>query len=100
MRELISQTVDWARVRNLLDNTGPERQILKCMSELGEFCDEILKGNREKAQMELGDVMVTLILVAEKAGMDLEFCLALAYDKISTRKGITKNGIFVKEEDT
>ena len=100
MRDLINKTLQWANDRNLLDNTGPERQILKCMSELGEFSDEVLKGNYEKMRMELGDVMVTLVLVANKCNLDLEECLSHAYEKISARKGVTKNGIFMKEEDT
>ena len=100
MRDLINKTLAWAGERHLLDNSGPERQILKCMSELGEFADEVSKGDYEKMRMELGDVMVTLILVAHKCSLDLEECLSHAYEKISNRKGMTKNGIFVKEEDT
>ncbi len=99
MRDLINKTLDWAKERNLLDNSGAERQCLKAMSELGEFADEILKGDQEKQRMELGDVIVTLILTGHKLGIDIEQALEAAYHKISTRKGKTVDGIFIKEQD-
>lgn len=98
MRELINKTLAWADERGLLDNSGAERQALKAMSELGEFADEILKGNKEKQKMELGDVIVTLILTGDKLGIDIEDALEAAYTKISNRTGRTVNGIFVKDE--
>lgn len=97
MRDLINATLDWARERNLLDNSGAERQVLKAMSELGEFADEVLKGDKDKQTNELGDVIVTLILSGAKLGIDIEDALQSAYTKISTRTGKTVNGVFVKD---
>lgn len=97
MRELINLTLDWARERNLLDNSGAERQVLKAMSEMGEFADEVLKGDKVKQTDELGDVLVTLILSGAKLGIDIEDALRVAYTKISNRKGKTVNGVFVKD---
>lgn len=98
MRDLINNVLEWADERGLLDNSGAERQALKAMSELGEFADEILKGDKTKQEMELGDVIVTLILTAHKLGLDIEDALEVAYQKIKNRKGSTVGGIFVKEE--
>ena len=97
MRELIEGTIKWAADRNLLDNSGAERQALKAGSELGEFYDEILKGDREKQIMECGDVLVTLILTSYKLGFDIETALGAALHKISNRTGKTVNGVFVKD---
>lgn len=99
MRELINAVLLWADERGLLANGNADRQALKAMSEFGEFADEILKGDKAKQEMELGDVIVTLILTAYKLGLDIEQALAVAYTKISNRKGETINGVFVKEED-
>jgi NTP pyrophosphatase (non-canonical NTP hydrolase) len=98
LRDLINKTLEWARVRNLMDNTDATRQALKMVSEVGEFADEILKGDPAKQKLEMGDVLVTIILTGAKLGIDIEDALAAAYEKISNRKGKTINGVFVKDE--
>ena len=97
MRELINKTLDWAEIRNLLDNGGAERQALKMVSEVGEFADEVLKGDKDKQKMEMGDVLVTCILTSWKLGFDIEEALEAAYNKINARTGKTINGVFVKD---
>jgi NTP pyrophosphatase (non-canonical NTP hydrolase) len=97
MQELITKTLAWAEDRNLLDNSGAERQALKAVSEMGEFADEILKGDKEKQICECGDVLVTLILTSHKLGFTLEEALQSAYTKISNRTGKTINGVFIKD---
>jgi NTP pyrophosphatase (non-canonical NTP hydrolase) len=95
---LITKVVGWGYNNGIMNNTDPSRQYIKCVSEVGELGDEILKGNEEKAKMELGDVLVTLCMVAEKLDTTLEECLSLAYEKISKRTGKTVNGVFIKDE--
>lgn len=51
--------------------------------------DELIDG--------IGDTMVTLILLAELAGIRAEDCLESAYGVIAKRKGSMINGQFVKE---
>lgn len=97
MEQLISGTLDWARSRNLLDNSDATRQALKMVSEVGEFADEILKGDRGKQVLEMGDVLVTIILTGAKLGITLEEALGAALTKISNRTGNVVNGIFVKD---
>jgi NTP pyrophosphatase (non-canonical NTP hydrolase) len=50
-------------------------------------------------QMESGDVLVTLINILYKKGLDLNSCLNAAYMKIKDRKGKMISGSYVKEED-
>lgn len=76
-----------------------EKQTLKLVAEVGELADEIAKGNYDKAKMELGDVLVTTILLADLLGATIEECLHLAYEKISKRTGKTVNGVFIKDDD-
>ena len=97
MEKLINDTLEWARSRNLLDNSDATRQALKMVSEVGEFADEILKGDRTKQVLEMGDVLVTIILTGAKLGIQLDEALGAALNKIQNRTGTTVNGIFVKD---
>ena len=49
--------------------------------------------------MEMGDILVTLIILSKQLDIDLVECLDMAYKKIKKRKGKTINGTFVKEGD-
>lgn len=97
MKELIENVLHWGAAKGLLGPDGAERQVLKAVSEMGEFADEVLKGDKDKQIMECGDVLVTLILSAHKLGFDIEEALGAAYEKISNRTGTTVNGVFIKD---
>ena len=45
----------------------------------------------------IGDMLVTIIILAELAGLNSVDCLNLAYDEIKGRKGKMVDGLFVKE---
>ena len=97
MRELITKVLQWGFDKGIMDNADAERQVLKAVSEMGEFADEVLKGDKPKQIMECGDLLVTIILSGHKLGFDIEEALAAAYEKISTRTGVTRGGIFIKD---
>lgn len=88
----------WAEDRNI-HNTAPEKQILKVLEELGELSGAIARGNLDEIDDGLGDVLVTLIILAQTLHYELEINLASAFAEIKDRKGKTKNGIFIKEAD-
>ena len=73
MNELIQEVIDWAEERGILKHSAPEKQFLKFMSKLGEFCDELGKENHEAAKMELGDVIVTIVLYFELNASRFEY---------------------------
>lgn len=52
----------------------------------------------ERALDGVGDTLVTLILLCEFLGTDLEECLQKAYDEINGRTGNMVNGVFVKDK--
>ena len=63
-----------------------------------ELADAIIKRDRPAIIDGLGDVLVTLIVVAALEDLDLTECLASAYAEIKDRKGtLMPNGVFVKE---
>lgn len=88
----------WAEARQIIPNSSTEKQLLKCMEELGELVGATLKSNREAQIDGFGDVLVTLILAADLADLDLVSCLKKAYEEIKDRKGkLFPSGVFVKE---
>ena len=66
---------------------------------MGELADNILKGRYERAQDDVGDVMVCLIHVARLIDSDMGKCLSISYNDIKDRKGRMVDGVFVKESD-
>lgn len=74
-------------------------QFMKVTEELGELAEGINKDKPEQIKDSLGDVLVTLILLAEDLNLNLLDCLNSAWNEIKDRKGQVKNGSFVKEED-
>jgi NTP pyrophosphatase (non-canonical NTP hydrolase) len=96
---LVKLVEDWAEARNLVKGSDPKSQLLKTMSELGELADGINKNRLDEIKDGIGDVTVTLIIVAKQLGLEFNDCLAAAYDEIKDRKGRMVNGVFIKEGD-
>lgn len=105
--ELKENVEEWAKDKDLLHSENADKQFMKFIEEVFEFKSEmdlihILGGNELNSHdmmLEMGDIFVTLIVLCNQLGIDCVECLQLAYDKISKRKGVTKDGIFIKEED-
>lgn len=90
--------LEWARERRIIPNSTALAQSIKTLEELGELMKALSKGDMDEAADAYGDILVTLLIGADLAGMDLVTCLAGAYDTIKDRKGyLTPDGIFVKE---
>lgn len=94
---MINKILQWANDRNLIDGGCPKAQMLKCMSEVGELADNVNKQN--DIRDDIGDVMVTLIILAAQHDLDVSECLAVAYDDIKDRKGVMLDGVFIKDTD-
>jgi NTP pyrophosphatase (non-canonical NTP hydrolase) len=90
----------WAHDRNLIEGTDAKTQCLKTMEELGELARAINKNRIDDIRDGIGDVIVTLVIIAEQyEGLSVESAIEAAYDEIKDRKGIVKNGVFIKEGD-
>lgn len=98
MTDYIQKIRDWSKEKEL-DLADPNKQMLKVMEEVGEVAGALAKGHMEELQLEIGDVGVTLIILAQQNGLAFESCLVVAYDKIKDREGEMINGVFVKKED-
>jgi NTP pyrophosphatase (non-canonical NTP hydrolase) len=102
--------VRWAEARGIIQNSNIQAQARKTLEEAGELleaaaaieaigADPSRSGAYPEAYRDaLGDVLVTLIVGAATADVDLTECLAQAYSEIKHRKGrLLADGTFVKE---
>ena len=94
---LEANVLEWARARGILDNSDPKTQCLKFVSEAGELADAVASRNKTETVDAIGDVMVTLIILAKLEHLDVRRCLESAFDVISRRTGKMVEGIFVKD---
>lgn len=99
--ELHEAIIQWAEDRNMIkpDRLTGLAQLAKVTEELGELSAGINKNDEDKTKDSLGDILVTLIILAQDLNLDLLDCLNSAYNVIKDRKGKTINGVFVKESD-
>ncbi|HAP5292317.1 TPA: hypothetical protein IUZ40_002930 [Enterococcus faecalis] len=98
MDELVKLVEEWAREKNL-DIAESEKQMLKVVEEVGEVAAALARNNKNDLRDGIGDVVVTLVILAIQNDMDLYECLNQAYNEIKDRKGKNVNGVFVKESD-
>jgi NTP pyrophosphatase (non-canonical NTP hydrolase) len=95
--QLRQKVLTWADNKSILVPENSHKQALKMVSEVGELCDAIIKNDVENIKNELGDVLVTIIILSQQLEINPVECLEMAYIKIKNRKGVTKNGIFKKD---
>lgn len=98
-QELELQVLRWAEARRIIPNSTATAQAIKTHEELGELLSALHRANKTDALDAYGDILVTLIIGADLAGVDLIDALAHAYDQIKDRKGyLREDGVFVKEQ--
>lgn len=95
LTELIKK---WAIDRGI-DKASPEKQFLKVIEEIGELAEGMAKSREGQIKDSIGDVYVTLVILAMQLGYNIEDCIKMAYEEIKDRTGKTVNGVFVKDED-
>ena len=119
--ELDQLVISWGEEKDLIKEENIGKQFMKFIEEVFEFRDELTKSSyivdmkkqlrgqglnlhidgsfTKSLKLEMGDILVTLIILSAQLDIDLVECLEMAYQKISKRKGKTIDGLFVKEED-
>lgn len=96
--ELELNVIRWAEDRQIIPRSNPMAQAIKTHEEVGELLSALHLRDRHAVEDAYGDVLVTLIVGAALAGVDLTECLRGAYDTIKDRKGYLRaDGVFVKE---
>lgn len=100
MHHIEEEVIHWALDRGILQNSDIKTQMLKCVSEIGELSDAVIKGDKNKIFDGIGDALVCLAIVAHMEGVNLGLCFFSAYQEIKDRKGVlNSNGVFVKDQE-
>ena len=113
-QELEALVITWAKEKGILDKATPLAQSEKTIEESGELIEATsaqsrgldkfvnskgkLVNTQEELKDALGDILVTIIIGAELQGLKLTDCLESAYNVISKRTGVMKDGQFYKDE--
>ncbi|MDK7115710.1 MazG-like family protein [Staphylococcus pettenkoferi] len=98
MNELIKQVEQWSKDKNL-HNGNSFTQYAKSSEEMGEVAAALCRNDIDALRDGIGDVIVTLVILAQQNNMTLYECLSTAYEEIKNRKGKMVNGTFVKSDD-
>lgn len=98
MDEIVKLIEQWS-IDKELDQAEPSRQMLKVIEEVGEVSAALVRNDKLALVDGIGDVVVTLVILAQQNNLSLYECVIAAYSEIKDRKGKMVNGTFVKEAD-
>jgi len=98
LTKLVNQVENWS-IDKGLDKAESSKQFLKVSEEVGEVAAALARGDKLALIDGIGDVVVTLIILAQQNGLELHDCLMYAYSEIEGRTGEMIDGVFVKESD-
>ena len=96
MDRLIRKIEKWSEEKGL-NEADPRAQFLKVVEEVGEVAAAMARGEPDKLKDGIGDVVVTLIILAQQHGMEIDDCLDMAWCEISGRTGKMQDGVFIKD---
>jgi NTP pyrophosphatase (non-canonical NTP hydrolase) len=92
------KVIQWGEARGIVKHSTSLAQANKTQEELNELFQAIAKGNKANMADAYGDIMVTLVMGATIADLDLQTCFEMAYQEIKERTGsLNADGIWVKD---
>lgn len=62
-KELIAKIAQWAKDRNLILGSTPQKQFIKLMEEFGELCAGIARNDKEKIKDSIGGCFVVTVIL-------------------------------------
>ena len=87
----------WGTKRGIIQHSTPRAQAEKTREELEELFDAIEANDKAAMADAYGDILVTMVMGAAIADLDIQTCFEGAYQEIKDRKGfLNESGIFVK----
>lgn len=90
--------VRWGEARGIIQNSTSAAQVKKTQEEVQELVDAIATNDKAGIIDAIGDVMVTLTMIAAIEDLPLVACYQAAYDQIKNRKGyLDATGLWIKE---
>ena len=92
------KVIQWGEARGIIQNSNPFAQAMKTQEELNELFEAINQNDRSAMADAYGDILVTLVMGAAIADLDLQTCFELAYQEIKDRTGsLSADGLWVKD---
>ena len=91
------EVIQWAYERGLIKKENVQAQMCKVVEEVGDTAHAVLRGNQFGIKDGIGDIAVTIIILAAQHSMTLQDCLSCAYDEIKNRTGRIERGSFIKD---
>lgn len=98
LSQLVDKVLQWRADRKLNDQTIG-KAFEKLVEEVGEISEALEIDNEALLVDAIGDTLVCLIGLCQVSNLKLDGCLAYAYNEIKDRKGLLKEGLFVKYDD-
>ncbi|PTG53174.1 hypothetical protein BU687_05875 [Staphylococcus chromogenes] len=99
MNQLIEKVEQWS-IDKGLDKGNSFTQYAKSVEEMGEVAGALCRNRRHDLKDGIGDVLVTLIILAQQNNMTIQECLEQAYGEIKDRTGeMSEDGSFIKSDD-
>ena len=95
MLEEFEKVRNWGKMRGI-SGADPQVQYQRVLQEVVEIHEALVENDEDEFIDAIGDTIVTLINLAKTKGYLAEDCLQHAFDIIKLRKGINKNGSFVR----
>lgn len=102
MKEQIKTTIQqfedvrkWGSIRGI-NGADFQHQFQRALQEIVEIHEAYIENDMDEVQDAIGDSIVTLINLAVTVGYNAENCLEKAFNVIKLRKGLNKNGSFVR----
>ena len=95
MEQLIDKVEQWFIDRNLHTLNGAG-QLTKLTEEVRELEDAFISDDKTEEIDAVGDILVVLIGYCMQRDLDIQECLASAYEEIKDRKGKVVDGVFIK----
>lgn len=97
-QQTLANVRNWGQTRGITINGTAMGQAIKTLEETTELIDAINTHDMTELRDAVGDIIVTLVMVTEIVGMDIEGCFDAAYQEIKDRKGYLRaDGVFIKE---
>lgn len=98
---LFDKIRQWGIDRNFETDATIDGQVKKMFEEAAELALAVGADNHKEIVDAIGDCVVVLTMIAMLYGhgMTVERCAELAYNQIKDRKGIMRNGKFIKYDD-
>jgi NTP pyrophosphatase (non-canonical NTP hydrolase) len=92
------KVIQWGEARGIIQNSTSLAQANKTQEEVNELFQAIHSKDKAAMADAYGDILVTLVMGAAIADLDLQTCFELAYQEIKDRTGsLNSDGLWVKD---